>query len=705
MDLNFIVKQQSNVIKNLTQYIDCTSNYGYSVINGSCVQVQCTITGQQSINGICQCTNINSIVENENCVCPTNSVLVGSACICTTSGQTVQNGVCQCYTSDAFVNNNICTCGVNGLNVSNTCKCPIGATLITGVCMCTNTYAFIQGNQCICPTYSSLVGSTCVCNLVIGQNMINGTCQCPVNQSVFGDSCQTSYTINIPETSFVCSQQIYISKFDIQSVTDQIISSGNFSSGFVFTTGTTIQDAYITVADNVYSTMYPLFESQYLFNNIKLVIGTQTMTSGSILSNNNQITINQFNILSKSSCFITTNINLNLFQPSSNSTNIQNLLINLSFILSNGNITLINNITGVIYIKNYQILGVYQSYNCISLISLITNTATINVTNLNFQPDIFNVGNYSSYLFSAVTFSTLQFNNLAVVHGNNTKYQNILSSSSSSSQQLYFGGFIANQNITKVIINQLILSCYQNFSTQYLKNTGFLIGYAIGKENSISIANVCFLQIVTSQGQQQQYLGAIGYNDGNLTLLQSQFQITGYLSNINLFGVIAYVSNTSVYSEFSNIVVTLNTSSTRVGQTGPICGYITASTKLFTNILVNSSNIQSNADNGGLVGVLQNTGALVQNVTVQYTNVTCSDFGAGGLFGYASASSLAILNTTINSVRVSGARNFGVIIGMFAGEISLNIQNSKSIGNNYINNVKQVNCVSFTNVNNSVTQC
>ncbi|CAL6001058.1 Conserved_hypothetical protein [Hexamita inflata] len=703
-DLNQIIKQQSNFIKNLTQFVDCTSNYGYSVINGSCVQVQCTVSGQQSINGICQCTNINSIVENGYCVCPANSVLVGSACICTNIGQTIQNGVCQCYTLGAFVSNNVCTCGVNGLNVSNSCKCPTGAMLIAEVCTCTNIYAIIQDNQCICPTNSSLIGNTCVCNIVIGQNMVNGTCQCPINQSAFGNSCQTSYTINNSETSFVCTQQIYIQKFDIQSITDQIINPSNFSSGFVFNTGTTIQDAYITVADNVYSTMYPLFESQYQFNNIKLIFGAQTMTSGSILSNNNQITINQFNMLSKSSCFITTNIYLNILQPSSNSTNIQNLLINLSFILSNGNITLINYMKGVINIINYQILGVYQSYNCIALISLITNTATINVTNINFMPDTFHAGNFSSYLFSSVSRSIVQCNNLAVMHGNNSKYQNLISQSSSNSYQIYFGGLITNQNITKVNINQLILSCYQNYSTQYIQFSGFLIGRAIGKENSITITNVCFQQIISSNGQQQYYLGTVGFNDGNLTLLQSQFQITGYLTNINIFGVIGYVSNQSV-SEFNNIIVTLNTSSIRLGQTGAICGFNSALTTLFKNILVNSSNIQSNADNGGLVGVLQNTGALVQNVTVQYTNLTCFDFGAGGLFGYLKGSSLAIINTTINSIRVSSSRNYGVIIGMYVSGISLNIQNSKSIGNNYINNVQQVNCDSFTNIIDSVTQC
>ncbi|CAL6026458.1 Hypothetical_protein [Hexamita inflata] len=96
-----IIEQQQYIINNLTQQINCSSNSGYSMVNGSCVQVSCAISGQQSINGICQCVNINSIVQSGSCVCPINSQVVGIACVCSISGQNMQNGFCVCLTTGA----------------------------------------------------------------------------------------------------------------------------------------------------------------------------------------------------------------------------------------------------------------------------------------------------------------------------------------------------------------------------------------------------------------------------------------------------------------------------------------------------------------------------------------------------------------------------------------------------------------------------
>ncbi|CAL6005200.1 Hypothetical_protein [Hexamita inflata] len=86
--------QQQSLIDDLIKQINCTNNYGYSMVNGSCVQVKCAIQGQYNINGICQCTNINSIVQNGQCVCPTNSNIVGTACVCSINGQIMKNGQC-----------------------------------------------------------------------------------------------------------------------------------------------------------------------------------------------------------------------------------------------------------------------------------------------------------------------------------------------------------------------------------------------------------------------------------------------------------------------------------------------------------------------------------------------------------------------------------------------------------------------------------
>ncbi|CAL5979003.1 Conserved_hypothetical protein [Hexamita inflata] len=86
--------QQQNTIDELIKKINCTNNYGYSMVNGSCVLVKCAILGQYNINGICQCTNINAIVYDGKCVCPANSNVVGTACVCSINGQIMKNGQC-----------------------------------------------------------------------------------------------------------------------------------------------------------------------------------------------------------------------------------------------------------------------------------------------------------------------------------------------------------------------------------------------------------------------------------------------------------------------------------------------------------------------------------------------------------------------------------------------------------------------------------
>ncbi|CAL6042965.1 Conserved_hypothetical protein [Hexamita inflata] len=217
-----IIEQQQNIINNLTLQINCTNNYGYQILNGSCVPVTCAVSGQHSINGICQCVNINSVIYAGSCVCPVNSQILGSTCVCSIIGQTLQNGICTCSTAGAFVDDNVCTCGVNALNISNTC---------------------------VCPENSSFVNNICTCDIIIGQQIINGSCQCPSGQTLVNNSChQTNYIINI--SNFECSQNVFTQSFDIQSITNEINSSNNFNDGYVFDI---ITNAFIDISDNIYS--------------------------------------------------------------------------------------------------------------------------------------------------------------------------------------------------------------------------------------------------------------------------------------------------------------------------------------------------------------------------------------------------------------------------------------------------------------------
>ncbi|CAL6094861.1 Hypothetical_protein [Hexamita inflata] len=226
--------------------------------------------------------------------------------------------------------------------------------------------------------------------------------QCLNNGYQFENTqCITNYSITCSNPSLSCSQQVFISIFDLPSITYQVTSSSNFTNSYVFST--TIANTFIDISNNVYSSIvYPLFQSQSTFTNLKIQFGAQILNSGSFISTqNSQITINQINIVSRSGSQLTVNTNsqLNILTSSPVSAVINNLLVNLSFASSAGNITLINNINGVFNISGYQVLGDYSSTLTVAMVGINVQTATINLNQVSFKPNTFNVGNASSYLF------------------------------------------------------------------------------------------------------------------------------------------------------------------------------------------------------------------------------------------------------------------------------------------------------------------
>ncbi|CAL6115783.1 Conserved_hypothetical protein [Hexamita inflata] len=755
------IEQQQNIINNLTQQINCSSNSGYSMVNGSCVQVSCAISGQQSINGVCQCVNINSIVQSGSCVCPVNSQVVGIACVCSISGQIMQNGQCICATTGAFVESNVCTCGVNSINISDTCSCPSGASLVNGVCICSDINAYISGNQCVCPTYSSLVGNTCTCpsnsqilnnvctcNLItgqimnngkcqcqttgafvnngactcgvnavnvsntcacptnssllnnictcdkiIGQSIINETCQCPAGQSVVNDTCkQINYEINI--SNFKCSQELFTQQFDIQTTTNQITASSNFSAGYVFSAASVIQNAFIDISDNIYSiTIYPLFQSQSTFTNLKIQFGTQTFNSGSLLLSSSSISINLMNIISRPGSQITVNSakQLNILTQSSNSVNITNFLLNLSLAPSNGNITLINNINNVFNVSGYQILGTYISTGTVAMIGLNINSATVNVNQVSFKPTAFNVGNGSSYLFgNAQTTNSIQINNLAVILGGSSNFLLLGSISTSSTQYYLFGGIIAIINSNSVLsANNVIFDSYQQFSTSFVQYSGFLVGYNSILNSSITINNVCLLQNMTSINTQFNWFGLIGWNKGNSSVQNVSVAFAVQSTYFTGFGIIGYQYAGSIYAEIINSRTSVNVSSNNGNYIGSFFGVVQANNCLIQNASVVGGNITSVGSThvGGFTGYYDNK-LTIMNSSIQQTNISGSS-EVGGFIGRLASGQLNLTNSKIQSVRLSGSA-IGIVVGyVSSGSVYFTSSTSTQI---YTNNVLRSDC-------------
>ncbi|CAL6027402.1 Conserved_hypothetical protein [Hexamita inflata] len=766
---NYIIEQQKQLVDNITQQLNCTSNYGYSIINGSCFQVTCDITGQQSINGICQCTNINSVVQSGSCVCPPNSNVIGTACVCSISGQIMQNGQCLCSTSGAFVDNNVCTCGVNSLNISNQCSCPSGANLINGICSCSNINSYILGNQCVCPTYSSLEGNICtcpsnslivnnecVCNLItgqvinngacqcqttgafvnngecvcgqyalnisnicqcpvnstlvnnictcdqiIGQQIISGSCQCPSGQFVVNNSCQQ--TINGIDyfSSFECNQEIFTSNFNINSITNQINASSNFSSGYVFSTLNVIQNAFLDISDNVYtSTVYPLFQSQNTFINLKVQFGAQSLNSGSlIISSSTSVSINQVNIISRPESQLTVYSQLNILTSSSTSANITNLLVNLSFAPSNGNIALIDNINGILNISGYQILGSFMSTGTVVMIGINVNEANINVNQVSFQPTMYNVGNGSSYLFGNAINATCTFsiNYIVLILGNFSNFSLLGSLSSNPSLCYLFGGIIAYINSNSIVnINNIIHDSYQKFSTNYVQYSGFLVGYIKSSQTSITINNLCLQQNMTSSTEKFKGFGLIGTNYGNSSIQNAFITFSMQCASLYHFGIVGHQTLTSLFVEIINLRTSVNSNSSSGQHIGTIFGVQQGKNISFYNTSIIKGNINSSSTYIGGFCAYQysQTNITILNSIISEMNISGISQVGGFIGVFGSQSTLYFINSMIQLVRISGSNSYGIIIGLNQGTQSF-INSSSS--QNYANGILQNDCTVLLN--------
>ncbi|CAL5985010.1 Conserved_hypothetical protein [Hexamita inflata] len=642
------VVQMQDIIINMSKQINCTNTAG-TFINGSCIQNSCSIQGQKLINGVCQCANMNSFVENNVCVCPKYSTLVGSVCTCPDNssidqgickciitGQTIQSGVCQCSTANAFVKNGACSCGIDSLNTSNTCSCPENSNLING---------------------------TCTCNIT-GQTMQSGVCTCPSGQPVVSGSCQIVVIINSTDNTFQCNLNISITTFDIQTATNQLTTPLSFSQYQIFAASEVISDAFIDISDNVYSTINPLFQSQKSFNNIKIQIATQSMTSGSILVPNTTTTlkINQMSIISKSGSSIYNSQYLNILVASSSNTNISSLLINLNFSMSSGSIALINTVSGSIYITSYQILGAILSSNQVSMIALSIASATGNISQVSFKANVFNVGNCSSYLFGTAASSEFTVSNIVITIGNSTSSQ-ILSQISPGSYYWQFGGIIANiLGSSKININNIIYDCYQQINTvsYYF---GFLVGYGQQSSSSLTISNLCQLQKITGS-QQFQYFGLIGYT----------------------------LTNTSLTQVNTRTIIITNSGY----QVGILFGYIQSANNLIQNVSVVNCNINISSQHymGGFIGNMVSSNMQILNSTISQSNFSGSSY-TGGFIGISSSSKVKITGSKIQQVRIVSQSNIGIVLSYSTGN-SIVFSNSSSIFN-YINNVLQYDCPQFSN--------
>ncbi|CAL6042456.1 Hypothetical_protein [Hexamita inflata] len=558
--------------------------------------------------------------------------------------------------------------------------------------------------------------------------------------------CLANYTVNCSENSS-CSQLIYFASFDHYFITYSISTQSNFSSGYVFSTASIITNAFIDISDSVYSsTVNPLFQSQSTFTNLKIQFGAQTLNSGSFISTQNtKLTINQMNIVSRfeSQLTVSTNSQLNILTNSPIGAGIKNLLVNLSFAPSSGNITLINNINGVFNIAGYQVLGDYNNALTVAMIGINVQTADINVNQVSFKPNTYNIGNGSSYLFGSIDASTFMIKNLAIVIGNSSNF--LLLDSIKINNYFLFGGIIAFiNNVSSICVYNVILNSYQKFSARYVNNSGFLVGYVTSSSSDITINDVCLQQNMTSTTLHFEKFGLIGYNSGNTSIQRASITFSVQGAQFSGFGIVGFLQINSIYAEMINLRVSVSVNSLNSCNNGScsFIGSIFGEEHALNCSIQNTSVIRGNINSGstfvgGFIGRQANNTTIINssvqncslisqayiasaialqsinhNTTILNTFIYNNNLTViqnknvqgqivGGIIGRCSEfSKLYLTNTQITFVYISGSESqyrlyYGIVVGLNQGEM-FTFTNSTA-ASNYIKNVKQIECNSLSN--------
>ncbi|CAL6102276.1 Hypothetical_protein [Hexamita inflata] len=570
--------------------------------------------------------------------------------------------------------------------------CPQNSNLVNGACSCS-----ISGQI--------LVGGICVC-FASGTSVISGVCTCPVGQQMIDDICQTVVIYNGTNTdnTLQCSSSIYITTFDIQTITSQITSENNFSRGYVFGANI-IQNGYIDIADNIYTYVYSLFQFQNSFTNIKIQIGKQNiqMIGGSLLTPLTKVIINQMNIISRESSQITINSQFILIAGVLTNSSINNLLVNLSLTLSTGQLTLASAINQQFQLTGYQVLGTYQSTSTISMICFDIGQATIYINQVSFKPSVYNVGNSSSYFICGLSsINTVTMNNIAIIIGNDTNIQMMGQQMTTNFSFPYqFGGIIANINsgFSVTTINNVILDCYQKINTTSVQNSGILVGKSYS--NNYIIRNLC-LQQNTNTNSEIKNFGFIGFHqNGNISIQQVYINLFfkgSVLYDCGLIGSVYFSVFCEIVNTKTSFVIPISSGHT----IGCIIGYMQLDRIVIQNSTVINSSLLSNwSIVGGFIGYAQqqcstcNIEYLICNSTIKQSNISLAGSLMGGFIGQNEASKLRITNSQIQSTRICGSSLFGLIQGNNNATTFIFVNCSSS--SNYINNVLKTDCAVIVN--------
>ncbi|CAL6040003.1 Hypothetical_protein [Hexamita inflata] len=480
----------------------------------------------------------------------------------------------------------------------------------------------------------------------------------------------------LPE--LICNQMAFIQKFDISTIS-QTVSSSNFSSSYVFGNTQIVNNVFINILDNSLTNSFSLYNHQTYYYNIKVQIGSQSIQSGSIISDQNIKSMNNIIILSKIGSLSAISMQLNILSRESTGLCIRNLYVSMLISnLSNGNISLIGLQNSVLNIRNYQVTGAYYSKQCMSLCVLNSNQAQISITNVNFKPNTYMFGNQSSYLFVQISTSSILIKQLVLSVGLQIARSIQTTLTSTSSNQLQYGGVISQISTSSVIIHDTAVQTYLKQTANFVNSSGIIIGTSIS--SIISINQLCAFENTTFAGSALNQYGLFGTIGGKISFMDVNINYSafgnGQFSNFGTMGLLTIDCN---YGTFTNIQITfvsIQKSSYEDNEINiaALIGNCNAKQVLFKHSII-YGNISA-ASNVALICGQQNSNFTIHNIELansiilSSTQIQCSI--SGGLFGF-------IQSVFINTY-------YGLKISVQVQSIALNYNSYSSCVIGYVNN-------------------
>ncbi|CAL6095709.1 Conserved_hypothetical protein [Hexamita inflata] len=549
---------------------------------------------------------------------------------------------------------------------------------------CTSVFGYeYLNNSCV------LVG----CRLY-GQIPVNGKCECAPGYYLVNNSCTATQYFTFTSENVLCNLVKVFQIFDLQIISN---TASDVSSGFVFPATPNINDAFIDVPDYVFeSVTAQLFQAQYVFNNIKIQIGYQTLIGGNFLTSIQDITIKTMSILSSPGTFIQSSGEQSILTSQASRTEILLLTINVN-IQSSGNVTLINSARNNLKICSYKFYGSIYSTGTVALISINFFQGIANLTQIEIETQNFKVGNYSSYLLSDVQQSQLTTQNILVkIQGQKSVLTSIYSDNTYFFQ---FGGLVTYCVQSTIKVTMSVFQNNQSINTEYFMNSGILIGTAYQNFNIIDINQVCLQQQFVN-GKTIFLYGIIGEIHSIFTINQCNLRLIINSQSASYIGAVGLIRTSDfpiINNLFSSGQFNCHLDGVIQNYVSGIIAYLGNTQCAIKNSEVSNSKIQAEYFAGGIIGIVTQSSLqaydclLLQNTIIINSVINASVQTASSLISYAIKSRILLQNIIVDSVYVISPLNPGLVLGKNITSY-ITYENSYSKGINQINNVIQTNC-------------